>query len=154
MYSKLDQKLEKLKYELRNELMEISNNTGDFHKQIIELSTKNPDYKEILEFIVFVNDKLETNQHLYLDVIIDTLNSMIETKRQLLAHLETNEHKATPKKGSTNDVDLNKGILFKLNQIKDLKMIAWGIALALIAAGAIFAPDEFKELLNIIKSLI
>ena len=59
----------------------------DFHNTLIELIANNNDSKEIIQFIVTVNDKIETKQELIKDIFSDSLKEIIDIKIKVYKHI-------------------------------------------------------------------
>lgn len=81
---KLDTDLTKLKTDFNNQMNAIEFDLKEFHKYLIELSTKYPENKEILEFIVFINDRIETSQTNMKEILGESLNELISIKQQII----------------------------------------------------------------------
>ena len=77
---RIDNSLEKLQDDFNKQLDAIEDDTHSFHRAMIELSAKNPEHKEIVQFIVLVNDKLETKHKNHSEVMVDSLNEMINVR--------------------------------------------------------------------------
>jgi uncharacterized coiled-coil DUF342 family protein len=54
--TEIENSLIKLHDDFNKQIQALGNNPQEFHKVLIELSTKYPDHKELLQFIVFIND--------------------------------------------------------------------------------------------------
>ena len=80
----LDKTLEQLKKDFNEQMNAIENDLGEFHKILINLSTKYPEQKELLEFIVFINDRIETSQTNMKEVLTESFNAIIYVKKEII----------------------------------------------------------------------
>ena len=91
---KIEISLIKLKRDFNIQLSALSSDSKEFHNSIIELSYKYPNHKELLQFIVHVNDKLEAHQSLFSDIVADTFNDMLEVKADMVGKMIQIQKKA------------------------------------------------------------
>ena len=158
--NKIEISLNKLHAEFNSQLNTLGDNPKAFHTALIELSTKYPEHKELLQFIVHINDKLETNHTLFSDVIIDSFNELIQIKKDMLQKLveimETIEE-IEQKEGQIKD-DKTSGTLKKILKIpaniKDIKILAFYLAIIAVILGAVFIPGKVTAILNAIAKLV
>ena len=148
---RIDKSLEKLKDDLNRQIQAVGSDNKGFHDSLIDLSAKYPEHKDLLQFIVFVNDKLETNQNIYSEIIIDSLNELIDKKRELIFELD---HTESPNKNSNEEKGWFKALLSRLDTLKDIKIISWAIAIIVLVIGSIFAPEVLLSVLKSIAGLI
>ena len=80
----IESSLINLQKDLNNQLSAMSNDSGEFHNILIELISKYPNHKDIIQFTVGINDRIETNQSIFSDIVISTINEMIEVKHEML----------------------------------------------------------------------
>lgn len=142
---KIEVSLERLHADFNKQLEALGGNSKEFHNAIIELSSKYPDHKELLQFIVFINDKLETNQLMFTEIVVESFNEMISVKKTLV-------HKMITEKGAKK-----KSVLSKVKQtvtLKDAKMVLILISISLISFGVIVAPDTFIAVLKAMGNLV
>lgn len=87
---KIDRTLDALNKEF-NQQIQASQDKKDvnmFHNDIIKLTSKYPEHAELLEFIVLVNDRLETKHSIFSDIIIDSFNVLVQNKKSLIDHMK------------------------------------------------------------------
>ena len=144
--SEVDSSLVKLRDDFNNQLASIEDDTHSFHTAMIELSAKNPENKELIQFIVFVNDKLETKHKTHSEVMIEAFNELIIVKRRLVCTLQEAKDKET------------QGFLKKIfNSTKifaDIKMTVIGIAAIVIAIVVMISPDIVLSVIKALATLI
>lgn len=129
---KLDVQLIELKKNFNNQLNAIEDDLKEFHKQVITLSSKYPDHKELLEFIVFINDRIEMKQSNLKEVISEALNEILKIKQELIKQ----NIRARKPKGKLESIDLNS--------IKWILIIVFGIGLLIVM---VVSPDAaFKTI--------
>jgi hypothetical protein len=144
---KIESSLEKLHKDFNSQLQALSTDSKEFHNSIIDISTKYPEYKELLQFMVFINDKLETNQNMFSEVVIDSFNELVKVKKDLVQEIITGKEvigkyseDGTPKSFWSN-------FLSKFKTFKDIKIALTTISISLIALSALFVPDKLLEIL-------
>ena len=168
--------LDLLKKDFNVQLNGIENDLKEFHKILINLTKKYPEHAELLEFIVFINDKLETNQTQYKQVISEVITKMIDYKKIILAgytavdsqilniltDLEIVNLQIVKKeniRSHTDDKSLGskeKGWLVSLQNINYLKEIKWTIVSVLcilVVLSTLIAPKEVKSIIDSIVPL-
>ena len=91
----LNESLIELKKDFNTQINAIESNKVEFDDVLIELSAKYPEHRELLSFIVHVNDKLETNQTIFVDIVSDTLNEIIKNKNILIKKIISDKQKNT-----------------------------------------------------------
>lgn len=143
---KIDNSLEKLQNDFNRQLDAVEEDTHTFHKAMIELSAKNPEHKELVQFIVFVNDKLETKHKTHAEVMIDSFNEMINVKRNLI-HSLTKEEEA-------EDMGFFRKIFNSTKIFADLKITLLSLAAIAIAIVILISPDVVLTVLKAIAELI
>lgn len=143
---KIDQSLEQLHKDFNTQLEALGSDNKEFHNALIELSAKYPDHKELLQFIVFINDKLETNQTLFSDIVVESFNELVKVKKTLVQKII--DEKDT--KIVNGDDSLWSKVKSTTNLMKNAKMVMTTLAVILLAIGILVAPDMF---LAIIKEL-
>jgi len=145
---KIDESLERLHSDFNRQLEILGSDTKEFHNALIDLSAKYPDHKELLQFIVFINDKLETNQSMFAEIVVDSFNEMIKTKKQLVQKL------LEERENSNNNLTLWEKVKITTGTMKNIKMILTALAVILLAAGVIIAPDMFIEIIKQLTKLL
>jgi hypothetical protein len=149
---KIDESLAQLQHDFNTQLEVLGTNTNEFHNAIIELSTKYPAHKELLQFMVFINDKLETNQSIFEEVVTDSFNSLIKIKKELIAKMI--EDKDTNPVEQTSNLSLwqkMKNISFLM---KNLKVLLTAVAVILLSIGMFVAPDLLLAMLKALAKLL
>ena len=145
---KIEASLEKLHIDFNTQLSALQSDAKEFHNCIIDLSAKYPEHRELLQFIVFINDKLETNQKIFEEIIVDSFNELVKQKRGLLSEIidtKSRTHKEV-------------GILGKIKSytigLKDAKLLTTSIAVIAVVAGALIAPDILMNVILAIAGLL
>lgn len=131
-------RLEKLKSDFNNQLTLIDNDINEFHKVLLDLVSKYPEHKDIVEFIIFVNDKIKLEQIVMKEVILDTFNELIQIKTETL------------KIFNQENEDTTNNIMTYL-QSNDFKHLLYIVAFIIFILMLIIAPDTAKTLLNMIN---
>lgn len=131
-------RLEKLKSDFNNQLTLIDNDINEFHKVLLDLVSKYPEHKDIVEFIIFVNDKIKLEQIVMKEVILDTFNELIQIKTETL------------KIFNQENEDTTNNIMTYL-QSNDFKHLLYIVAFIIFILMVIIAPDTAKTLLNMIN---
>ncbi len=148
---KIEAKIEKFIDDFNKQVSIIEDNK-DFHASIIKLSAKYPEHKELLEFIVLINDKLETRQSLFSDMVSDSFLEMMRIKKEVIGKLIRKEEDMAKTKElehlSNKERFINK---LKGLSFKDYRFIL--ILLAIIVGGAalIIVPGLIGDILISIK---
>lgn len=151
-YKFLKEEYEKLKQEFNLQLQEL-NKTKDiqkFHDFLTEIIAKYPDQKDLIKFITFINDELSRNYQLYDEVIIDTINEMLEKQKLLSENLfeHSSEIKNILQSKADNKTTKTSKIksFFKNLSVKDLKFIIGGVILILILIILLIDPTLIDKL--------
>lgn len=147
---KIDKSLELLYKDFNSQLEVLGSDTKEFHNALIDLSAKYPDHKELLQFIVFINDKLETNQTLFTEIVVDSFNELIKSKKVLVQQLieDKENEKINTGFGFWAKIKTSSGIM------KNIKIILTSLAIILIAAGVLISPEMFIEVLKSIVKIL
>jgi predicted nuclease with TOPRIM domain len=132
----IETKLSKLQVDIENSLNAIDNSPEELHRRLIELTSKYPDHSELIQFIVFSNDRLNTNQQLMREVIQDSFKKMIELKRDFIEITPNNE---------------TSSIMEKFKTFKDIRIALSLIALIALGVAAILNP---QAAITIVKMII
>jgi hypothetical protein len=109
---------------------------NDFHNRLIKLSTEHPQHKELLEFIVMINDKLETKHSIFSDLITDSFVELMGIKKQVIKKMIEKEEKKTLWNRLTSV------------SLKDYKFILLIIAIIVIGTGLIIYPKAALVLIS------
>ena len=168
--------LDSLKKDFNIQLNGIESDLREFHKILINLTKKYPEHAELLEFIVFINDKLETNQTQYKQVISEVITKMIDYKKiiltgytavdtqivNILSDLDKGDLQIIRKASSTtNKIDTDSpnkesgwtSALQNINYIKEIKWTIVSVLFVLIVVVTVIAPKEIKSVLDSIVPL-
>jgi len=146
---KIDQSLLKLQQDFNTQLEALGSDTKEFHNALIDLSAKYPDHKELLQFIVFINDKLEINQNIFQEIVFDSLNQLISLKKDLVSDI-IEIHGNEPKESKAL-WDSIKGFV---GSFKNTKIILTALAVISLAAAVIIAPTMFLKIIVALASLL
>lgn len=138
----IEHSLEKLQKEFNKQMEALHSdiNIKEFHNSLIQLSSKYPEHKELLQFVVFINDKLENNQYLLNEIIVEAFNDLIETKKSMVREL-MEERKNKKRK-----------INFTIQSITDLKLILIALAIIFGSVGLMMVDsDTLDAIATVIK---
>lgn len=83
----IDCRLELISNDLDIQFSAITIDSATFHKNMLQVASKHPEAEGLIQFIVFVNDRLETNQTLYRSILLDSLKNLIKQKQNLIKRL-------------------------------------------------------------------
>lgn len=138
--------LEEMSRELDTELSAVSTESDKFHEQLIDLISKYPESKEIIQFIVSINDKLVTHHTLSRDILYDATKGIISQKqyliKQLIKDYEDKENKTSMMDKINNFIEKNKFTLI---------LIGGTILVVIVVVLLIFMPKEIIEIIKLIK---
>jgi hypothetical protein len=144
---KIEESLDNLHRDFNLQINELSNDANEFHNNIIDLTAKYPEHKEILQFMVYINDKLEINHKLFSEIVTDHLNGQVEIKKDLLNKIKDGKE---IKKGE----GLWSDIYDTIGSLKDAKIVMLYIIIIMFVVGAIFAPTESLKVLEFVINII
>ena len=157
----IEKSLELLIKDLDTQMMSSNNIENDkFHDSLISLSgklarfdAKNSDdnevFKELLHFIVSINDRLVTTHILTRDMFYDTIIELIQQKRFLIKKLiKDYEEKTKPKESAISKI-------FEYIKTNKTTLITIGITIAftLLMMGIFVIPSETLEALKLLKGM-
>jgi len=147
---KIDQSLMKLQQDFNTQLESLGSDTNEFHNALIELSAKYPNHKELLQFIVFINDKLEINQNIFHEIVCDSLNQLIRLKKDLVCDIIDIHSKGIKQEENTL---WGKTKSF-IGSFKNIKMILTALAVISLAAAVIIAPAMFLKIIAALAKIL
>jgi len=89
MYSteEFEEELKKIIDDLDKQLEALSDDNETFHHSIIDIISNNPKSKEIIQFIVAINDKIETKHDNLKEVLRDSLKSLTHAKIKIFREI-------------------------------------------------------------------
>lgn len=135
----LEESIKLLNKEFNTQLQAInaenSKEMKKMHDDMISLSSKHPDHAELLKFIVFVNDKLETKHTMMSDIVQDTINEMLRNKQVLVKEFIEQEGKES----------FITKFMKKIKAINYIKTIVGFIISVIIALGTILNSEFYLE---------
>ena len=146
--------LKKIKDDLNFQLQELqkSKDITKFHNFIADIVSKYPDQKELIQFMVFINDEITRNTQLHNELITDTVDGIINKNTELISHLEDIYNKKVqkvPKTFKEKFADIFKHITFK-----DIKFIAITIIIILVLIIILHNPTEADKLFEHIFKML
>jgi len=147
---KIDQSLENLQRDFNSQIEVLGSDNKEFHTALINLSAKYPDHVELLQFIVFINDRLEINQHLFSEVVCDSLNELITLKKDLVCDIIA-FHKLHDDIEIPSLWERTKNFI---SSFKNAKIILTTIAIIAIASAVIIAPAMFLKVLTALAKIL
>lgn len=148
----VDKTLTQLKSDFNNQMNAIDNDLKEFHRQLIALSVKYPEHKEMLEFIVFINDRIETSQTNMKDVLVESLNQMMFVKKEIVKNNLKFAHYSITKKTKETITDKIKDMTFDLDST-GVELLISAVILFLIIIIFMFFPTQLSDLLGWISSI-
>ena len=171
-------KLEELKRDFTIQLNDIDIDLREFHKMLMGLTKKYPEYSELLEFIVFINDKLETNQTQYRQIVSEVINKIIDYKKEIINNYKNKQVNQYNIELYNNLQDELQQSLLKINElsnkseavpkvkggwlhffnnaqfIKDIKWTAVSIMFIILIIASLISPNEIKGLISSVVPVI
>lgn len=134
---KIHDSLIKLQEDFNIQLRALTNDSTSFHNSLIDLSIKYPEFRELLQFIVLINDKVKTDQNLFIDIMSESFNEILKSKQQLIDNMIAKEAKET----AMNKISFIDNISNIFSSPKDMKIAFLLITITAVALAAIFAPE-------------
>lgn len=143
--------LTKIQKDLEQQISALDSDSKAYHSQIISISSQYPEQKELLEFIVFVNDRLETRHTQFEDIINEALGDIVSHKKHIInlnKKIANNVDTINTKK---NVIAL---LLSKVKTISDVKtLLGIGTLLALIVSKIFYEEESLVFLKYLITTL-
>lgn len=145
----IEKNLQKLEAALDRQF-EAASTTSDldkFHKNLIEILAQSPQEKEIIEFVVFINDRLETKHTITTEIMLETIKDVIKLKRQMVK-------KIIGLCDNTKKISLFERFLYFVSDNKVLLMIIL-ISLGVVVFGLVvfLMPEQLIEILKEINKI-
>jgi len=152
----IESSLSKLKSDFNMQLSAMEKDVDSFHKAMIDLTAKYPEHKELVQFIVLVNDKLETKQENYAELVSDSFTELINIKMNLVKAIKRkNAMDAKPEVSNSKEkVGFFKRIYLNTKFIGDLKITLLSIAAILIAILIFISPDILMTVMKMIAEMM
>ncbi len=132
----IELRLQKIQDDFNSQINSLKEKDKEFHSDIIKLTAKYPDQYELIQFMVLVNDKLETNQTVFTIIMSESVNDLIDTKKMVLERIKLQM--------KTKIMSLPK----KFEFIKDIKFILGSISFILALGGLFFYPEVVTPLVK------
>ena len=145
----IEQKLEQLSKELDTQLSATSLESDKFHENLINLLSKFPDDKELIQFIVFINDRLVTNHEISRDILYETLRGLILQKQYLVRRL-IKEHENIIQKRKEEPI-ISKLIEFVKTNKTTIIIVASSVSVTLLVVALFIIPDTTIETIKLLK---
>lgn len=162
-YNLLNEKLEVFKKESIKQLDAIDFDTKEFHKTLINLLSKYPEHKDLLEFTVYINDRIEMNQVQFKEILKDIIEDTISLKQE---HILKDVHYRKQWLDKTNNIVENNpiqvveepkqksNVLDVLDLLPELKIILLIIFGIVATIGFVVAPDTTKQVFSWLMTII
>ena len=139
--------LEKLDKELSEQIQALDidkkKDNDRLRDDMLKISSTYQDQVLVLRFITFVNDKLETKQQLFSEIVSDTLKELIKNKQELVLEFMNYESSI---KGKKKNIDFLEFFIEKVKLINEIKsVIIFGsifITILILSYRAIFLGEE------------
>lgn len=136
---KINNELIVLKKTFNTQFNDITFDLKSLHEKLITLSTEFPEHKNLIEFIIFINDRIEIKQTHMKDVLTDTFNELIKVKQEIL-----NQHKEM--------VTSKESITDKIFTSIDGKWLLVGFIVIFVLTLAVFVPDTMIKIIDLFFS--
>jgi len=136
----IEESLKQLKKDFNEQLSNITTDTVSLNTAIIHLSSKYPEHADLLEFIIFVNDKIDTKHTIFTEIIIENFNSFVDIKSDLIIEIDKLN------KCNIFDSILNLNV-FKL-LLKNVKFMSIIITIIIISITIITEPEIVNKLID------
>jgi hypothetical protein len=147
----IQQALETLLKDLDIQLAAISTDSKTFHSNLINLLSEFPDDKELIQFIVYINDRLETNQTISKDIFMDSIRGVIKQKLILIKRLIREEELLLEIKSTQNTKSkIQKILQFVTENKTTVIIISVTLSLAIVFSSLYINPKDTMETLKII----
>jgi len=150
----LNESLIELKKDFNTQINAMESNKVEFDDVLIELSAKYPEHRELLSFIVHVNDKLETNQTIFVDIVSDTLNEIIKNKNILIKKIISDKKLNIEKDRNKDTKSVWERTKVTITFFKNFKIIITSLSIIAIAIAVIVAPHAFLAVIKALTSLL
>jgi TPP-dependent trihydroxycyclohexane-1,2-dione (THcHDO) dehydratase len=145
----IEHSLELLSKDLDAQISVHSLDNDAFHERLINLTSKYPENKELIQFIVTINDKLVTSQVISRDIFYETIKGIIVQKRFLIKRIiKYIELRYQPKEST-----ISKIFEYIKNNKTTLIIIGVSVAFTLLMIGVFVVPSETIETLKLLKGI-
>lgn len=135
----LQKDLKQFKEDFGRQLDAIGSDNGGFHSQMLNLAGKYSEHKELIEFIVFVNDRIELNHMQFKDLMVDTIEEFYQYKLGMLKAMKKQRKDYLALKESYSF----KGIMKRLTS--DYKILLVSVMMVIAVTSFAFFPAETLE---------
>lgn len=139
-YQDLSDTLNEIQENLSQHVDDLESQRVNFNNRLLELMSNYPQLKDIIQFILEVNDNLDNKQKQYFNQNYEAITKLISLKKKLIKQLET-DHEA-------------KGILKKLNVFVSSKYAIILILITIFCISLWFQPDQTIQLIKELKGVI
>jgi hypothetical protein len=137
----LENDIQVLEEKMIDDFNKLYDGEKELHDRLIKISTSHPDQVELLNFMVFLNDRLSTSQKKGHEAVLDTLTKIMKNKKELLKIVEKNKKK------------INKPPIWRRIEFKDFKVILLTMAMIILMLGLLFFPDFRADVVDIASVL-
>ena len=139
-YQDLLDTLNEIQENLSQHVDDLESQRVNFNNRLLELMSNYPQLKDIIQFILEVNDNLDNKQKQYFNQNYEAITKLISLKKKLIKQLEA-DHEA-------------KGILKKLNVFVSSKYAIILILITIFWISLWFQPDQTIQLIKELKGII
>ena len=144
----IEQAFDKFLKDIDVQLAASNNDADKFHNSLIELIAKFPDDKELIQFIVSINDRLETNHIIAADILAETIKNTIKQNLVLVKRL-LREYELRNAVEQTNPY-----IAFVKDNKAVTVIISVALAVMIVFSSLMVMPKETLETLTIINKTV
>lgn len=155
---------------LEKQLNSLDEQQSLYHNKIISITSKNPEYAEMIQFIVELNDKIENKERNMLYILNDILNQIMQvqikhtnTIQNFYDKIEelkkTNEPSdffppQTFEETKNNNFNILEYIKNAIIFLKEDKFVLTFIIILIMFLGFVTMPDVTKDFLRELKDFI
>jgi len=150
-----EEELKNVMNDLDKQLEALSSDNENFHHSIIDIISNSPKSKEIIQFIVAINDKLETKQDNLKEILRDSLKSLVYVKIKIFREINKEIEKLNTevkKQSNFEKVKFKASNVFtelKNNFLKNIKTYLFVTLGILFLVAFLVFPDKLIVLLKL-----
>ena len=154
-----EEELETIIKDLDKQLSVLNTDNNTFHKAIIEIIAKNPKSKELVQFIVEINDRMETKNGVLKEIISESLNELVKKKikifKEIIKELERlDKYHLTETNFSKFKDKIYSGILVIQTHVSsNKKTYLWLLLGILVFSSILIMPDKILAVLQLLIKL-
>ena len=146
--------LEEIRDNINDDISKIlQKNNSEVYKRLIEVTKKNPELESIIEFIMFFEDKISTENELFRQYMVELIKDILDLKiKTLKASIEYVKRGEKPK--DKKSVKLPMFVTYFLELLAKNKVVAVVLSFILFVIVVHFFRDDFLLLVKHLKLLL